>query len=280
MTATLRGLEGKNVLVTGAAKGLGYGIVMDFADAGCDIAAMDLAGPATGIYELASPDLLAETAATVVEKGRRCIPLQSDIRDESQVQEAVARALDFFDGRIDVLVNVAGVAAFDSIVDMRSETLHAVIDTNIKGTMFMAKYVVPGMIERASGNIVNMSSGTTKTGMSNVSHYVPSKWAVNGLTVCWANELAEYGINVNAVAPAAIKPSGGHGSGMVTGFSKALDMSADEAFEVISAANNLPGKKWRTEVSDVSDAVLFLASDNASQITGHILYVDGGQSAK
>jgi NAD(P)-dependent dehydrogenase (short-subunit alcohol dehydrogenase family) len=277
---TLRGLEGKNIVVTGAAKGIGYGIVLGLADAGCDIAAFDIAGPASGSYELASVDLLEETAVAVGNKGQRCLPLQCDVRDEGQVAASVGKALEFFGGRIDVLVNVAGIAGFDSIAEMRSETLHLIIDTNIKGSMFMAKYVVPGMIERSSGKIVNMSSGTTRAGMSNVSHYVSSKWAINGLTVCWAYELAEYEINVNAVAPAAIKPGEGHGSGMVTGFSKELGMSADEAFEVISAANNMPGSKWRTEVSDVADAVLFLASDNADQITGHVLYVDGGQAAK
>ncbi|MDD7937465.1 SDR family NAD(P)-dependent oxidoreductase [Actinomycetospora lutea] len=280
MAAVLRGLEGKNVLITGAAKGQGLSHALAFADAGADIAALDITDPIPDIYPLATGQMLEETVQAVEGRGRRCLPLSCDIRDESQVEASVAKALDHFDGRIDILVNNAGVAALDTIQGMRSHVMDAVIDTILKGHMYVAKYVVPNMIGRRSGKIINISSGVTGSGHAQLSHYVAAKHAIQGLTSAWAFELAEFGINVNAIAPATIKPGEGQGSGMVLGLAGEVGMTPDDAYEMFSAAGNMPGDKWRTEVSDITDAVLFLASDNADQITGHILRVDAGQGAK
>ncbi|MEJ2887466.1 SDR family NAD(P)-dependent oxidoreductase [Actinomycetospora aeridis] len=280
MAAVLRGLEGKNVLITGAAKGQGLSHALAFADAGADIAALDITDPIPDIYPLATGEMLEETTKAVEAAGRRCLPLGCDIRDESQVETSVAKALDYFDGRIDILVNNAGVAALDTIQGMRSHVMDAVIDTILKGHMYVAKYVVPNMIGRRSGKIINISSGVTGSGHAQLSHYVAAKHAIQGLTSAWAFELAEFDINVNAIAPATIKPGEGQGSGMVLGLAGEVGMTPDDAYEMFSAAGNMPGDKWRTEVSDITDAVLFLASDNADQITGHILRVDAGQGAK
>ena len=280
MAATLRGLEGKNVLITGAAKGQGFSHAKAFADAGADIAALDITEPITDIYPLATAQMLTDTVAAIEDRDRRVIPLPCDIRDEGQVQSAVGKALDFFDGRIDVLVCNAGVAALDSIQDMRGHVLDAVLDTIVKGHMYVAKYVVPNMIARRSGKIVNISSGVTGSGHAMLSHYVAAKHAIQGLTSAWAFELAEFGINVNAVAPATIMPGPGQGSGMVLGLAGEVDMTPEDAYEMFSAAGNMPGPKWRTEMHHITDAVLFLASDNADQITGHVLRVDAGQGAK
>jgi len=280
MAATLRGLEGKNVLITGAAKGQGFSHAKAFADAGADIAALDITEPIADIYPLATAQMLTDTVAAIEDRDRRVIPLPCDIRDEGQVQAAVGKALDFFDGRIDVLVCNAGLAALDSIQDMRGHVLDAVLDTIVKGHMYVAKYVVPNMIARRSGKIVNISSGVTGSGHAMLSHYVAAKHAIQGLTSAWAFELAEFGINVNAVAPATIMPGPGQGSGMVLGLAGEVDMTPEDAYEMFSAAGNMPGPKWRTEMHHITDAVLFLASDNADQITGHVLRVDAGQGAK
>ncbi|MHC1557561.1 SDR family NAD(P)-dependent oxidoreductase [Actinomycetospora sp. C-140] len=280
MAAVLRGLEGKHVLITGAAKGQGLSHALAFADAGADIAALDITDPIPDIYPLATGQMLEDTVQAVEKSGRRCLPLPCDIRDESQVEASVAKALDYFDGRIDVLVNNAGVAALDTIQGMRPHVMDAVIDTIVKGHMYVAKYVVPNMIGRGSGKIINISSGVTGSGHAQLSHYVAAKHAIQGLTSAWAFELAEFGINVNAIAPATIKPGEGQGSGMVLGLAGEVGMAPDDAYEMFSAAGNMPGEKWRTEVSDITDSVLFLASDNADQITGHILRVDAGQGAK
>ncbi|MCE3549871.1 SDR family NAD(P)-dependent oxidoreductase [Pseudonocardia sp. RS11V-5] len=280
MAAVLRGLEGKNVLITGAAKGQGFSHAKAFADAGADIAALDITEPIADIYPLATAQMLDDTVKAIEDKDRRVIPLPCDIRDESQVEAAVAKALDFFDGRIDILVNNAGVAALDTIQGMRSHVMDAVIDTIVKGHMYVAKYVVPNMIGRRSGKIVNISSGVTGSGHAQLSHYVAAKHAIQGLTSAWAFELAEFDINVNCIAPATIRPGEGQGSGMVLGLAGEVDMTPGAAYEMFSEAGNMPGPKWRTEMQNITDAVLFLASDNADQITGHILRVDAGQGAK
>ena len=280
MAAVLRGLEDKHVLITGSAKGQGLSHALAFADAGADVAALDITDPIPDIYPLATGQMLEDTVAAVEAKGRRCLPLPCDIRDESQVEANVAKALDQFDGRIDVLVCNAGVAALDTVHEMRPHVMDAVIDTIVKGHMYVAKYVVPNMIGRRSGKIINISSGVTGSGHAMLSHYVAAKHAIQGLTSAWAFELAEFGINVNAIAPATIRPGEGQGSGMVLGLAGEVGMTPEDAYEMFSAAGNMPGEKWRTEVSDITDAVLFLASDNADQITGHILRVDAGQGAK
>jgi NAD(P)-dependent dehydrogenase (short-subunit alcohol dehydrogenase family) len=280
MSAALRGLEGKTVLITGAAKGQGFNHAKAFAEAGADIAALDITDPIPDIYPLATAEMLEQTVGAIEATGRRCLPLPCDIRDAGQVEAAVAKALGYFDGRIDILVNNAGVAALDSIQDMRAHVMDAVIDTIVKGHMHVAKHVVPGMIARRSGKIVNISSGVTGSGHAMLSHYVAAKHAIEGLTSAWAFELAEHGINVNAVAPATIRPGAGQGSGMVQGLAAEVDMTPEAAYEMFSAAGNMPGEKWRTEMRHITDAVLFLASDNADQITGHVLRVDAGQGAK
>lgn len=280
MGVELRGLEGKVALITGAGRGQGANHARALAEAGCDVAVLDICAPMPPLYATATAEDLALTAKQVEAAGRRSLALQCDVRDEAAVERAVGEALEVF-GRIDLLVNNAGMAALDTIHDMRSDVLHAILDTNIKGPMFCAKYVVPQMIGRRSGTIVNISSAVIGSGHAMLSHYVASKHAVVGLTKSWATELAEFDVNVNAIAPATIRPGEGQGgSGMVLGLSDAMGMDPDEAFEVFSAQGNLPGEKWRAEMQDITDALLFLASDNARMITGHVLHVDCGQATR
>ena len=278
--AELRGLRGRNVLITGAAKGQGYSHAKAFADAGADVAALDITEPIPDAYPLATAEMLDATVADIEGRGRRCIGLPCDLRDESQVQASVSKALEFFDDRIDVVVNNAGLAALDPIHEMRSHIMDAIIDTTVKGHIYVAKYVVPNMIDRRAGKIINISSGVTGAGVAMLSHYVAAKDAINGLTRAWSFELAEFGINVNAVAPATIRPGKDQGSGMVSGLAASLGISAEEAYEQFSSVGNMPGQKWRTEMHHITDAVLFLASDNADQVTGHILSVDAGQATR
>lgn len=280
MGVELRGLEGKNVLITGATKGQGFSHAKAFAEAGCNIAAIDITEPIPDIYPLATPEMMAATVKAIEERGQRCIPLPCDIRDEAAVKASVDKALDLFGGRIDVIVNNAGVAALDPIHQMRSSTMHAIIDTIVKGHIYVTKYAVDNMIGRGSGKIVNISSAVTGSGHAMLSHYVAAKHAINGLTVSWAMELSEFNINVNAVCPATIKPGDGQGSGMVLGLAPEAGVTADEAFEMFSSGGNMPGAKWRAESHHITDMVLFLASDNAEMITGAIIPVDCGQMSR
>lgn len=276
----LRGLEGKNVLITGASKGQGFSHAKAFAEAGCSIAAIDITEPIPDIYPLGTPETMAATVKAIEERGQRCIPLPCDIRDEAQVKASVEKALDLLGGRIDVIVNNAGVAALDPIHKMRSSTMNAIIDTIVKGAIYVTKYGVDNMIGRGSGKIINISSAVTGSGHAMLSHYVAAKHAINGLTTSWAMELSEFNINVNSICPATIKPGPGQGSGMVLGLAPEAGVTADEAFEMFSAGGNMPGPKWRAEVQHITDMVLFLASDNADMITGAIIPVDCGQMSR
>ena len=280
MSAQLRGLEGLNVFITGAAKGQGFNHAKAFADAGANVALLDITEPIENVYELADQEMLDTAVKEVESRGVKALALPCDLRDEAQVKASVDKALEFFDGRIDVIVNNAGVAALDTIQDMRSDVLDAVIDTVLKGHMYVVKSLVPNMIERRSGKIINITSGVTGAGTSNLSHYVAAKYALNGLIAAWAFELGEFDINVNGIAPATIRPGLGQGSGMVVGLAKQLGMDMDEAYEKFSSETNMPGTKWRAEMQDITDAVLFLASDNANMITGVLLPVDCGQAAR
>jgi len=277
--AEIRGLEDKTVLITGAGRGQGANHARAFAAAGCDVAALDICEDIPGLYDCASEDDLALTVKQVEAAGRRGLGIKCDVRDEAQVEAAAAQTLAAF-GRIDIVINNAGMASLDSIQDMPKSILDSIIDTNLKGPMLVAKHTVGQMIGRRSGNIINISSAVTANGNSMLSHYTASKYGVIGLTKSWATELSEFGINVNAICPATIKPGEGHGSGMVRGLAKAISMDPMEAYNMFNGLGNLPGEKWAAEMQDVTDACLYLASDNARIVTGHVLYVDCGQSTK
>lgn len=279
MAVELRGLEGKVALITGAGRGQGANHARALAEAGCSVAALDICEPIAGLYDTATAADLEQTVKEIEAAGQKGLGLVADIRSHRAVSAAVDEALAAF-GRIDILINNAGMAALDTLHDMSPENLDAIIDTNLKGPMIVAKYVVPQMIGRRDGKIINISSGVVGSGHAMLSHYVASKHGIVGLTKAWATELSEFEINVNAIAPATIKPGSGHASGMVRGLAASMDMDMDEAFELFSAQGNLPGEKWRAEMQDITDAVLFLASDNARIITGHVLFVDCGQATK
>jgi NAD(P)-dependent dehydrogenase (short-subunit alcohol dehydrogenase family) len=284
MSVELRGLAGKSVLVTGGGKGQGAHHARAFADAGCDVAVLDIDHDIEGIYPLATRAMVAETVKEIESRGRQGVGVVADLRDESQVASAIEEVIGRL-GRIDIVVNNAGIAALDTIHQMRSEALHAIVDTNLKGAMFVAKYTVEPMIARhlageESGKIINIASAVVGAGHGLLSHYVASKHGIVGLTSSWAAELSEFNINVNVVCPGTIEPAPGRGSGMVQGLSAAMGMEPLDAYETFSSQGCLPGSKWRCRVQDITDAVLFLASDNARVITGAVIAVDGGHMAR
>jgi NAD(P)-dependent dehydrogenase (short-subunit alcohol dehydrogenase family) len=284
MSSELRGLAGKRVLITGGGKGQGANHARAFAAAGCDVAVLDIDHDINNIYPLSTAAMIAETIKEIESCGRQAVGVVADLRDELAVKKAIDEVIGRL-GQIDIVVNNAGVAALDTIHDMRSDVMNAVIDTNLKGAMHVAKYTVGPMIGRylngeESGKIINIASAVVGSGHAMLSHYVAAKHGVVGLTSAWAMELSEFNINVNAVCPGTIEPGAGRGSGMVQGLSGAMDMPPMEAFETFSAQGNMPGSKWRCTSQDITDMVLFLASDNARVITGAIIPVDGGQMAK
>ena len=245
-------LSGRVVLVTGAARGIGRACALASAAAGADIAlglrdAKGAAGKA----------LVAEIETL----GRRALPLQMDVACLDQIESAVAAAEAAF-GRIDVLVNNAGIGPENLAENVKEADFDATVAINLKGTFFAAQAVGRRMIARKSGRIVNMSSQAGQTALKGEAIYCMTKAGIDHLTRCLAYEWAPYNVTVNAVAPTFIWTDGTQPS------------LADENFRRQALAHIPLGRIG--EPMDVAGAVLFLASPAASLITGVTLRVDGG----
>jgi NAD(P)-dependent dehydrogenase (short-subunit alcohol dehydrogenase family) len=280
MSATLRGLEGKVVYITGAGRGQGANHARAFAEAGCNVIATDICEPIPGLYPTATQELLDLTVKQVEQRGARALGLKVDVRDEDQVKASVEQAHEEF-GQIDILVNNAGMSNTGMLHEMSRHDWDVVVDIVLTGQAMTCKHVVPNMISRRTGKIVNIASAVVGSGMTMLSNYVAAKHGVVGLTKALATELGEFDINVNAIAPGTIRPTDEHGSGMVRGVATDYGAtSAEELYEQVSAQFNMAGDHWRIEMQDITDAVLFLASDNARMITGVLLPVDAGQTTR
>lgn len=237
-------------VITGAARGIGKSIALKLASEGASVVLIDLRFPeddAGGISEFN-------------DKGYDATAIALDITDHAAVDAAAERIIRE-KGKIDILVNNAGIIARGSIKDLDHETWRKVMDVNVNGTFNWCKAVAPGMMERRIGKIVNISSIAGKMGdITAAPVYGTSKGAVNTLTKSLARQLAEYGINVNAVAPHAIE----------------TDMSAEWPEEKRKAViESIPLKRMGS-ADEVAEAALFLASPGASFITGEVLNLNGG----
>jgi 3-oxoacyl-[acyl-carrier protein] reductase len=242
-------LEGRVALVTGGARGIGRAIALALAREGADVAICDI--------DLKGAE---EVARRVRELGRRGLAFKADISQREEVRGMVQEILNHF-GRVDILVNNAGIIKRGSFEEHSEEDWDRVIAVNLKGTFNCAKEVVPLMKERRYGKIINISSVVGKIGdIASAPSYGASKGAINAFTKSLARELAPYGINVNAVAPHAIETE------------MSAEWSEERRRQIIS---QIPLRRLgRPE--EVAEAVVFLASDRASFITGEILDVNGG----
>jgi NAD(P)-dependent dehydrogenase (short-subunit alcohol dehydrogenase family) len=178
----------------------------------------------------------------------------------------VAAALERF-GHIDILFNNAGICAYGLTHELSEEAWDAMIDINLKGPWIVGKHIIPGMIDRRAGTIVNNSSIAGMRGMARLSHYAASKWGLTGLTKSWAIELAPYGIRVNSIHPTGVNTPMNDGLAALEG---ATPLEIAER----SAGNLLP-VPW-IEPEEVAEAVIYLCSDNARNITGTQFVIDAG----
>jgi len=241
------------VMITGALSGIGRAAAISFAKAGHRVVV-------SGRKEDAG-QALAEDLRSL---GAEAEFVQADVRNEDDVRRLIDRTIERF-GRLDVAVNNAGTEGLrGAITDQTAESYAATFDTNVLGVILSMKHEVRVMQGRGRGNIVNISSTYGHEGAAGASLYVASKHAVEGLTKSVALEVAKSGIRVNAVAP------GPTDSGMLTRFTGTPENKA-------ALVKTVPmDRLGRTE--ELADAIVFIASDQASFITGHILNVDGGKS--
>ncbi|WP_295696034.1 3-oxoacyl-ACP reductase family protein [Lapillicoccus sp.] len=242
-------LEGRVAVVTGAASGIGAGIAVAFAREGAYVVVADQCGRA------AAEPVLAEVAAA----GRQALFVQTDVSDTRSVA-ALAAAVQQRFGRVDVLVNNAGIFTEALVEVMSVEEWDRVVSTNLRGTFLCTRVFLPGMLERGSGRIINIASQLGQVGGTAVAHYCASKAGVIGLTKALAREVAARGVLVNAIAPGPIE-------------TPLLDRETEQWRR--SKLAELPIGRFGT-VDEVTPTAVLLASADGSYYVGQTLGPNGG----
>ena len=247
-------LEGQVALVTASARGLGRAIALALAEAGASVA--------LGLRDKSQDSgVIAEVQAL----GRPVLPLQMDMADLAQIRNAVAEAADHF-GRLDILVNNAGIAPSNLALDVVESDFDRTLQINLKATFFACQEAGKIMQRQKGGRIINMSSQAGFVALPTESVYCMTKAGIAHLTKCLAIEWGQYNINVNAVAPTFIHTPG------------TQPVLTDPEFHA-QTVRNIAALHRIGEPSEVTGAVVFLASPAASLITGHTMLIDGGWTA-
>ncbi|MGW2224270.1 mycofactocin-coupled SDR family oxidoreductase [Streptomyces formicae] len=263
-------LAGKVAFVTGAAGGLGRSHVRRLAEEGADLVVVDICRPVETVpYPQSTPEELDEVVEDVRGLGRRVVARQTDVRDRDALQEAYDAGLDAF-GQIDVVVANAGIAPL--LVEDRVQAWHDAIAVNLTGTFHTIEVAIPSMVAaERGGSIVIVSSTAGLVGIGGASNgglgYAASKHGVVGLMRAYANNLAPHSIRVNSVHPTGVATR------MVTD-PAVIEFVAQDPILSEESPNALPVDT--VEAVDVSNAVLWLASDEARYVTGVTLPVDAG----
>lgn len=245
-------LTGKVAIVTGANTGIGQGIAVALAQAGADIA-------------LVGRSDANETAQLVEAAGRKSAIIRADLSSVEPCDYIVGEAISKLGGA-DILVNNAGIIRRNDALDFTEDDWDSVMDTNLKSLFFLSQAAARHMVSHGGGKIINIASMLTFQGGIRVASYTASKSGVGGLTKLLANEWASKGINVNAIAPGYI----------ATNNTAALQADEKRNSEILG---RIPAARWG-DPADLGGAAVFLASDAAQYVQGHVLAVDGGWLAR
>ncbi len=243
-------LDGKVALVTGASRGIGYGLARALGEVGARV-----------VVSARDEQALAELSQSI--PGSLAVPM--DMRQVGSIRAAVARVEETCGG-IDILVNNAGLGANHPALEVTEQAWDEMMDVNLKGLFFCAQAVARGMVKRGFGRIINMSSQASVVGIVDHAVYCASKGGVNQLTRVMALEWSKLGVTVNAVGPTFI---------YTPGTAERLD---DPAYRE-GVLRRIPANKIG-DISDVAGAVIYLASDAAKLVSGSLLLVDGGWTAQ
>ncbi|MFZ0480154.1 MAG: 3-oxoacyl-[acyl-carrier-protein] reductase [Terriglobales bacterium] len=241
-------LEGRVALVTGASQGIGHACSLHLAREGASVA-----------VAARNQQKLEELVAAIAAEGGKAAAFPMDVAEEEQVKSAIKSAIAHF-GKIDILVNNAGITRDQLVMRMKRADWDAVLNTNLTSAYLTIQHVIPSMLKQRWGRIVNITSVFGQMGQAGQANYAASKAGLIGLTMAIAREVASRNITSNAIAPGFIETS------MTAGLSEEFKQNAVKQIPL--------GRVGTPE--DVAHAVTFLASDEASYITGHVLNVNGG----
>jgi NAD(P)-dependent dehydrogenase (short-subunit alcohol dehydrogenase family) len=272
-------LSGKTVLVTGAARGIGRAGALACAQAGADLVLLDIGADLPGCpYPLGNLSQLDATAASCRAHGASVLTQLADIRDSAALAEVVDGALDRY-GRIDALVNNAGIAAPSgkAVHEISDDEWQLMLDIDLTGSWRVMRAVLPAMLAERAGSIVNIASTAGSVGYRYFSAYTAAKHGLVGLTRAAALDYGPHGIRVNAVCPGSVRDEPRWEGRMLVEIARSLrvpDDQYEQAFTESQPMNRL------IEAEDVAGAVVWLASDEARQVTGAAITVDGGYTAR
>jgi NAD(P)-dependent dehydrogenase (short-subunit alcohol dehydrogenase family) len=278
-------LTGKVAVVTGAARGIGRAIAVEFAANGADVVVIDIAGfvSTASNAKPATPQDMDETVRQIRAYGRRGDAIRADIRDIAALRQA-ADQIERDHGKIDIVVADAAIQRWVPLLEMQDADWHDVIDNNLNGTANTIRAFAPKLVSRNKGRIIVLSSMQGLHGTKDAASYSASKWGILGLMKSAAMELGQYNITVNAVIPGLVDTA-------LTRYEKRLSESMAETGRT-PPQNPTPQQAWDVRAptvplkvgwlqpDDISPAAVFLASDAAAMVTGAEYEVTGGDSAK
>jgi len=269
-------LEGKVAIVTGAAHGLGASHALALAREGSDVAAADICRDLPyPKYPLGTGDELNSVVKEIQALGRRAIAIKCDVTNSGEVEKMVKRVMDEF-GKIDVLVNNAGIQAiYAPVWECPEEAWDLTIDIHLKGTFLCCKYVLPHMIDQKSGKVINITSIAGREGQAGNSPYCAAKAGIVTFTHAIAKDVAPYNINVNCVGAGLVMTP--MVRGVLGPIAEGMGISVEQVYAGSWGMYQILAREILPE--DVSNAVVFLASEEARNINGQVTYVDGGHAA-
>ncbi len=274
-------VEGKVAFITGAARSQGRSHALRLAEEGADIIAVDIAGPveSIGMYPPATPEDLAETVRQVEALDRRVIATRADVRDTAALRAAVDDGVEQL-GRLDIVLGNAGVFEIQPALELTDDAWQEMIDINLTGVWNTCRVALPHLIAGGRGGSIVLTSSTAGLkGPPNTIHYTAAKHGVVGIMRTLANEFAQHSIRVNTVHPTGVDTVLIQNEKTWGLFAPDDPAPSREKVEPIFASTNALPVPWVDPV-DISNAILFLVSDEARYITGVTLPVDAGYTVK